>query len=98
MARTAATRLLAELAGRPALHALLVTSGAAEALASQASQLVRAAAGFALMVLQRGAWEYVFGAQGALCRGDKLRACEYVVRAKLTSFLPWVGLSRQAHE
>lgn len=64
MARTAATRLLAELAGRLALHALLVTSGAAAALASQASQLVRTAVGFAWKMLQRGAYECVIGAQG----------------------------------
>ncbi len=69
MARTAATRLLAELAGRPALHALLVASGAAAALASQASQLVRTAVSFAWMMLQRGAWEYVSGAQGGWCHG-----------------------------
>ena len=41
MARTSATRLLAELAGRPALHALLAFSGAAAALAVQGAQLAR---------------------------------------------------------
>ena len=34
VARTAATRLLAELAGRPELHALLAQSGAAAALSA----------------------------------------------------------------
>ncbi len=42
VARTAATRLLAELAGRPELHALLAQSGAAAALAAQGAALVRA--------------------------------------------------------
>lgn len=41
MARAAATRLLAELTGRPALHPLLASSGAAAALAAQGAQLVR---------------------------------------------------------
>ncbi|KAK9844104.1 hypothetical protein WJX81_004589 [Elliptochloris bilobata] len=39
VARTAATRLLAELAGRPALHPLLASSGAAAALAAQGAEL-----------------------------------------------------------
>jgi len=45
VARTAATRLLAELAGRPELHALLAESGAARARAAQGAALVRARAG-----------------------------------------------------
>lgn len=41
MARAAAMRLLAELTGRPALHTLLASSGAAAALAAQGAQLAR---------------------------------------------------------
>lgn len=41
VARAAATQLLAELTGRPALHPLLASSGAAAALAVQGAQLAR---------------------------------------------------------